>query len=271
MPLLPSAPLYGPNELTKQAEAASCASALTPHRSRPAAWHPTPRRVRLVVRTLRTRLEALAARLLQHSSPSRRPPSTDGLATKRQGRMKTAERRKPGSTPGPPGPPHMLCESTSTVSLFPAACAGGPTELSERTPDHPPQVIALPGMRPAGDTRVIASGKVSGLWPPLQSHLAWGPSQRLRSPTDGVWGERADLVGARRKAVHALWASGLGIPRSQGAMQTRVDRVSAALGPHDTASGVGARAAPGNDSDATSWLRHGERPWRWGMAPPEVA
>jgi transposase len=62
----------------------------------PEDWPQTSVSVRLVMRTLLKRLEALEARLTQNSSNSSRPPSTDAPATKRQRRRQAAERRQPG-------------------------------------------------------------------------------------------------------------------------------------------------------------------------------
>jgi hypothetical protein len=79
------------------------------------------------------------------------------------------------------------------------------------------------------------------------------------------------MVGASRSAVHDLCASVLSIPRSQGAIQKRVDRVSEASVPHDTALGEVARTSLGNSIDETSWLMHGNRHWLWVMANAAVA
>jgi uncharacterized coiled-coil protein SlyX len=66
-------------------------------------WQQTSRRVRLVVRTLLKRLEALDSRLQQDASNASRPPSTDAPSTKRQRRLNAATRRKSGANPGHPG------------------------------------------------------------------------------------------------------------------------------------------------------------------------
>jgi hypothetical protein len=84
-------------------------------------------------------------------------------------------------------------------------------------------------------------------------------------------GELAGIVGASRRAGQDLWTAVLGIPRSTGAIQQRIDRVSEALVPHDTASGEGGTSALVNSMDETSWLMHGARQWLWGMANPAVA
>jgi transposase len=87
----------------------------------------------------------------------------------------------------------------------------------------------------------------------------------------GFVGERAGRVGASRSAVQDLCASVCSIALSQGAIQHMVDRVSEALGPHDTAIGEVARTSGVHAIDETSWLLHGDRQWRWVMANPAVA
>ena len=111
-------------------------------------WHQTPVSVRLVMRSLLKRLEALEARLTQNSSNSSRPPSTDAPATKRQRRRQAAERRQPGGKRGHPGHTQVLLEPTATVALFPEGCACGYRRLVELTPYHTHQVIELPCIRP---------------------------------------------------------------------------------------------------------------------------
>jgi Family of unknown function (DUF6444)/Transposase IS66 family len=234
-------------------------------------WQPPPPSVRLVVRTLLKRLEALAARGHQHSANSSRPPSPDAPATKGQRRQPAAERRKPGGPPGHPGHPQVLLEPTGTVTLLPEACSCGQRELVELTLYHPHQVVELPGIRPAvthglrhqGHCR--ACGKRCKATLPSDQGSGYGP--RLT----GCIGEMAGIVGASRSAVQDLCHSGCGRPRSKGVIQKRGDRVSDAILPHYPAIGDVARTSLVNYIDETSWLRHGDRQWRWGMANPAVA
>jgi len=79
------------------------------------------------------------------------------------------------------------------------------------------------------------------------------------------------MVGASRSAVQELGAAVCSIALSQGALQNMVERVSEAIGPHYTAIGAVARTSFVHSIDETSWLLHGTRPWRWGMANPAVA
>ena len=111
-------------------------------------WQQTPVSVRLVMRTLLQRLEALESRVHQDSSNSSRPPSTDTLSTKRQRRTKAAERRKAGAKPGHLGHSQVLLEPTATVALFPETCACGQSGFAALRPYHTHQVIELPVIRP---------------------------------------------------------------------------------------------------------------------------
>jgi transposase len=111
--------------------------------------------------------------------------------------------------------------------------------------------------------------------------LAWGalgkaslPSGQLRGDgprLTGCIGAMAGMVGASRRAGQALCASMCGILLSTGAIQKRVDRVSAAIVSHDTARGQGVRPSLVHSMDETSWLQHGDRQWLWVMANPAVA
>jgi transposase len=78
----------------------------------------------------------------------------------------------------------------------------------------------------------------------------------------------AGIVGASRRAGQALCPAVCGLSLSQGAVQQMVDRVSAAILPHDTALGEVARTSLVNYIDETSWRTGGDRRWLWGMAHP---
>ena len=126
---------------------------------------------------------------------------------------------------------------------------------------HIHQVIALPVMRPHAthwllhQGRCLSCGTLGTASLPVEQGSGYGP--RLT----GFIGEMAGLVGARRSAMQDLCASVCGIPQSTGAMQKMVDRVSIAIGPHDTAIGAVARLSLVNDIDETAWLMHGDRHW----------
>jgi transposase len=234
-------------------------------------WHQTPTSVQQQFLSLLKRVEALEARVNRDSSNSSRPPSTDSPATKRQRRTQAAERRKPGGKPGHAGHPQVLLAPTSSVSLFPRACACGHGEFAEVVLYHTHQVIELPVIRPEvthwmlHQGRCLACGTLCKAALPAEHASGYGP--RLT----GFVGEMAGMVGASRSAVQDLCASVFSIALSQGAIQKMVDRVSEALVPHDTAIGEVARTSLVNYIDETSWLLHGDRHWLWVMANPAVA
>jgi transposase len=185
--------------------------------------------------------------------------------------MKAADRRKPGGKPGHPGHPQVLLEPTTTLSLFPHACACGQHGFAELAPWHTPQVIELPVIRPEvthwlpHQGRCLSCGQRCKATIPSDQVSGYGP--RLT----GFVGELAGIVGASRSAVQELCASVFGIPLSKGAIQKMVDRVSEAIVPYYDTIGQVARTAPVNYIDETSWLVHGDRHWLWVMANPEVA
>jgi transposase len=234
-------------------------------------WHQTPTSVRSQFLALLKRVEALEARVNRDSSNSSRPPSTDSPTQKRQRRTPAAERRKPGGKPGHAGHPQVLLAPTSSVSLFPSACACGHEEFTEVVLHHTHQVIELPVIRPEvthwllHQGRCLACGTLCKAALPAEQGSGYGP--RLT----GFVGEMAGIVGASRSAVQDLCASVFGIPLSKGAIQKLVDRVSTAILPHYAAIGEVARASRVNYIDETSWLVHGDRCWLWVMANPEVA
>jgi transposase len=141
----------------------------------------------------------------------------------------------------------------------------------ELTPYHTHQVIELPVIRPdvthwlLHQGQCLSCGKLCKATVPTDQVSGYGP--RLTS----FVGEMAGIVGGSRSAVQDLCGSVFGIALSKGAIQKMVDRVSAAILPHYTAIGEGARAAPVNYIDETSWFTSGDRRWLWVMANPLVA
>jgi transposase len=234
-------------------------------------WQQTPPSVRHQFLVLLKRVEALEARFSQDSSNSSRPPSTDSPAKKHQRRMKAAERRKPGAQPGHPGYQQVRLPPTATVALFPEACTCGHSGFADVTRYHTHQVIELPVIRPEVTHWLLHPGHClsCGTLCKAAVHAAQGSGYGPR--LTGFVGEMAGIVGASRRAVQALCASVFGIPLSKGAIQKMVDRVSAAIVPHDDAIGQIARGAVVNYVDETSWRLHGDRCWLWVMANPVVA
>jgi Family of unknown function (DUF6444) len=117
----------------------------------PQEWKHTPIAVQAYVRTLhneltqlRTRVEALEARLQANSTTSHRPPSADSPYQKPRQRTTTTPRRKAGGKPGHPGHRQGLLAPTTVQELRPERCACGNTTFALTMPYHTHQVLELP-------------------------------------------------------------------------------------------------------------------------------
>ena len=105
----------------------------------PQDWEHTPRAVQAYVHTLqdeltqlRERVEALEARLQEHSTTSNRPPSSDSPYKKPRQRTTATTPRKAGGKPGHPGHRQALLPPTTVQELRPERCACG----QHACPDH---------------------------------------------------------------------------------------------------------------------------------------
>src|SRR4029453_11220783 len=105
----------------------------------PQDWEHTPAAVQAYVHTLqdeltqlRARVEALEARLPQHSRASPRPPSSDSPYKKP--RQRTTTPRKAGGKPGHPGHRQALLPPPTVHELRPAQCACGKTTVALLSP-----------------------------------------------------------------------------------------------------------------------------------------
>jgi transposase len=234
-------------------------------------WHQTPTSVRHQFLSLLKWVDALEAQLHQDSSNPSRPPSTDSPAKKRQRRTQAAERCKAGAKPAHPGHQQVLIEPTSTIALFPDACACGHSGFADLRPYHTHQVIELQVIRPEvmhwrlHQGCCLSCGALCKATLPSEHSSSYGPR------VTGFVGEMIGIVGASRSTVQDLCASFFGIPLSKGVIQKMVDRVFEAILPHYTAMSEVARTFPVNYIDETSWLLHGDRLWLWVMANPAVA
>ena len=115
----------------------------------PPDWEHTPAAVQAYIRTLqdeltqlRTRVEALEARLIQHSTTSHRPPSSDSSYKKPCQRPPTTP-RKAGGKPGHPGHRQAFLPPTTVQEVRPARCACGNTTFALTTPYYTHQGLEL--------------------------------------------------------------------------------------------------------------------------------
>src|SRR5215475_14142057 len=117
----------------------------------PQDWEQTPPAVQAYVRTLRDevaqlhdRVETLEARLMQNSTTSQRPPSSDSPYRKPRQRPTTTLRRKAGGQPGHPGHRQVLLSPTTVHELRPERCPCGNTTFALTRPYYTHQVLELP-------------------------------------------------------------------------------------------------------------------------------
>src|SRR5262245_40285513 len=106
-------------------------------------WEQTPTAVQAYVYTLhdeltqlRARVEALEARLVQNSTTSHRPPSSDSPYKKPRRHTTATTPRTPGGKPGHQGHRQVLLPPTTVRELTPERCACGNTTFALTTPYH---------------------------------------------------------------------------------------------------------------------------------------
>jgi transposase len=221
------------------------------------------------IRTLEARLAELEARVQQRSHNSDRPPSSDPPYEQRPTRA--GSRGKPGARPGHPGHRQALLAPTEVIEIKPSACVCGQTACLDTSPYYTHQVIALPAIQMIVRPFVLYQascpqcGKVTKAQVPPEASTGQGP--RLTA----LIGERSGSQRTSRSAVQVFCAAVLGVHLSRGAIHRAVDRVSAAITPHDEAIAAKARSATVNDVDETAWYQHGGLAWLWVMVNTTVA
>lgn len=216
------------------------------------------------------RIEALEARLAQHSQNSSRPPSSD-----LPGNRPPADRRKrpgkPGARRGHRGRGQRLLAATETIDVKPDSCPCGQALFATTEPYYTHQVIELPPIEVSvrhwvlHRARCAACGCVVKAAPPPDQTTGYGP--RLSA----LIGELAGIYGTSRRLVQAFCTSVLRVPISLGTIQKVLDRVSLAISPHYEAIASEARQAPVAYIDETPWYRQGSLEWLWTMVSDRVA
>src|SRR5262245_18731545 len=116
-------------------------------------WEQTPPADQAYVHTLhdevtqiRARVEALETRLVQNSTTSHRPPSSDAPYKKSGLRTTAVPPRKAGGKPGHPGHRQALLPPTTVYEVKPVRCACRLTTFSLTKSFYTHQVIELPSI-----------------------------------------------------------------------------------------------------------------------------
>jgi transposase len=221
------------------------------------------------MKALEARIEALEARLQQHSHNSDRPPSSDPPYAKPTTR--SSGQGRPGAKPGHPGHHQALLAPTEVLAVTPEACPCGRREFPETMPYYTHQVIELPEIAMQVKHVVLHEARCPGcgsiIKAPLPEEHRYGYGPRLTALIGELSGSQRDS----RSAVQEFCTSVLGVLISRGAIQRCVDRVSHAIHPHSEAIAEKARAAHVNYVDETAWYQHGVLTWLWVMVNPTVA
>jgi transposase len=220
---------------------------------------------------LHERIDALEARLHQHSTTSQRPPSSDQPYTKRRQRLTSATPRTAGGNPGHAGHRSVLLPPTAVHELIPQQCACGRTTFALTTPYQTHQVIELPPIEMEVTHWVLSQGWCGscGTWSKAQLPPAYTAGYGPRF--SALIGELAGTYGNGRRMVQTFCASVLRVPLSLGAIEKVLDRVAQAIAPHYEAIARHARRAPVNYIDETPWFLTHTLQWLWVMASDTVA
>ena len=244
----------------------------------PQDWEQTPPAVQAYLRTvhdellqLRTRVEALEARLQQNSTTSHRPPSSDSPYKKPRQRTTATTPRKAGGKLGHSGHRQVLLPPTTVQELRPERCACGNTTFALTTPYHTHQVLELPPMALAVTHWVLHQGWCldCGRWckahVPAEHATGYGPR------FSALMSEIAGTYGNGRRVVQTFCASVLQVPISLGAIQKVLDRVAQAIEPHYQAIATHVRQAAVNYIDETPWFLAHKLQWLWVMVSDTAA
>lgn len=148
-------------------------------------WEQTPPAVQAYLHPLRRevgqlqeRVESLEARLIQDSTTSSRPPSSDSPYKKPRRRPGSKPSRKGGGKPGHPGHGQVPLAPTVIEELLPEWCACGSGEFDLIQPYYTHQEIELPPIEMEVTHWVLYQGRCLGC----------GRWQKAQVPDDHVTG-----------------------------------------------------------------------------------
>jgi len=241
-------------------------------------WEQTPPSVQAYLLTVQqslaqmhARVEALEARLHQHSTTSHRPPSSDTPYKKPRHRSPSAPRRKAGGPPGHAGHRHMILPPTAVHALRPEQCPCGNTTFAATKPYYTHHVLAWPPIELEVRHFVLHRGWGTACGSENNAHLPPEHATGYGPRFSAFMGELVGTYGNGRRMVQTLCASVFGVPLSLGAIQKVIERVAQAIEPHDMAIARQARHALVNSIDATPWFLTNALHWLWVMASDTVA
>jgi transposase len=224
------------------------------------------------VHQLEKRIKQLEVRANKNSQNSSKPPSSDGPFKKPKKKIKKNKRKK-GAQKGHKGHRQQLLEPTQQQEILPEKCECGCSVIiaGSLEPYYTQQVIDLPEIQMDILHLILNKGKCQNCGKivkakvPKEHQTGYGP--RLSA----LIAEMSGIQGNSRDTVRTFCKSVLNFSISIGAIQSVVDRASAALKPIYDKIGELARENNINHVDETSWFQNGTLNWLWVMVNRSVA
>jgi len=222
------------------------------------------------IKQLQTQVETLQGRVEKTSPTSSKPPASDSPFDKPKRKQRQSSGKR-GGQKGHSGKGPTLLSPTEVHLMTPGPCACGHGELVSLAPSYPHQGVELPPIEMDIQHFILQQGTCGGggrtltAQGPREHQTGYGPRLTARI------GELAGMHRTSRRLIHDFCPSGLHIPRSLGAVQKIIDRVSHAIVPHDEAMATLARQATVGSLDETPWSCHNALPWLWTLRTKTVS
>lgn len=230
------------------------------------------------VEQLLRRVEALEARLQQHSGNSSRPPSTDPPSAPKRPAPRPPSGRKRGGQPGHRGITRTLLPPDQVQAVrthAPPACTHCQAALSDQPLLPAPQrhqVWELPPLRPHVTEHQLHARDCphcgTRTWATLPPEV---PTRCVGSRLHAFCALLTGRFRLGRRPALALLADAFGIDLSLGTLTALEAEMTAALATPAAAVAQAIAQAPSLNIDETGWKQAGQRAWLWLAATPTLA
>jgi len=222
------------------------------------------------IKQLQPHVETLQGRVEKTSQTSSKPPSSDSPFDKPK-RTQRQSSGKRGGRQGHSGTGPTLLSPTEVHLIAPGPCVCGHGELVSLAPYDTHQVVELPPIEMDIEHFILHQGTCRGCGRTLK---AQGPSEHQAGygpRLTALIGALAGMHRPSRRLIQDFCHSVLNIPRSLGAVQKSIDRVSHALLPHYEAMATLARQATVGSIDETPWYCQNALHWLWTLSTKTVS
>ncbi len=222
------------------------------------------------IKQLQPHVETLQGRVEKTSQTSSKPPSSDSPFDKPK-RTQRQSSGKRGGRQGHSGTGPTLLSPTEVHLIAPGPCVCGHGELVSLAPYDTHQVVELPPIEMDIAHFILHQGTCRGCGRTLK---AQGPSEHQAGygpRLTALIGALAGMHRPSRRLIQDFCHSVLNIPRSLGAVQKSIDRVSHALVPHYEAMATLARQATVGSIDETPWDCQNALHWLWTLSTKTVS